>query len=234
MTELTSIAFIPDGNRRYAKKMGLNLFDGYFQGAQKAWDVLQWTLEYPHIKTGTFWALAIDNFKSRSKLELQVLFKIFEHELGKVKEGSLFDSHQIKLKFLGRTEMFPAHLQQKMARAEEFTENFKKKTMNVALCYSGQAEIVDAAKRLAQDLNTKKAKPEAIDERAFKDYLYSDFPDPDLIIRTGGQHRLSGFLSYQSAYSELYFMDKYWPQITQQDLSEAVDFYNSTQRNFGR
>jgi len=234
VTELTSIAFIPDGNRRYAKKMGLNLFDGYFRGAQKAWDVLQWTLNYPHIKTGTFWALALDNFRNRSQLELQVLFKIFEHELDKVKEGSLFDANQIRLKFIGRTSLFPQNLQQKMARAEEFTENFKNKTMNVALCYSGQAEVVDAAKHLARDIGSKKVSAESIDERAFKQYLYADYPDPDLIIRTGGQRRLSGFLSYQSAYSELYFMDKYWPELTQQDLAEAIDFYESTQRNFGK
>ncbi len=234
MAELTSIAFIPDGNRRYAKKMGLPLFDGYFQGAQKAWDVLQWTLEYPHIRTGTFWALALDNLRNRSQLELKVLFKIFEHELGKVKEGSLFDTHQIRLKFLGRTGLFPRNLQEKMKQAEAFTENFRNKTMNVALCYSGQAEVVDAAKRLAVDVSTKKIAPDAVDERAFKDYLYGDFPDPDLIIRTGGQHRLSGFLSYQSAYSELYFMDKYWPELTQQDLGQAIDFYNSAQRNFGK
>jgi len=214
--------------------MGLTLFDGYFQGAQRAWDVLQWTLAYPHIKTGTFWALAIDNFHSRSKLELKVLFKIFEHELDKVREDSLFDLHQIRLKFIGRTSMFPQPIQDKMARAEEFTENFKNKTMNVALCYSGQSEIVDAAKRFAGDVACGKVKAENVDERAFKDYLYADFPDPDLIIRTGGQHRLSGFLSYQSAYSELYFTPKYWPELTQQDLANAIDFYDSTQRNFGK
>lgn len=231
--ELNSIAFIPDGNRRYAKKFGINLAQSYRLGTQKAWDVLDWLVKYPVIKIGTFYTLSLENL-TRNKSELNVLFKIFERELGKVTEQSIFEKEGIKLKFLGRTDRFPRKIQLKMKEAEEFTENYKSKTINLALGYNGQAEIVDAAKKLAEEHKSNSLDLNTINETTFKNYLYSVFPDPDLIVRTGGTHRLSGFLTYQSAYSELYFINKYWPELQEKDLDAAVEDYYERQRRFGK
>lgn len=235
MTEqakLNSIAFIPDGNRRYAQKMGISLLKSYQLGTQKAWQVFDWIGKYNEIKVGTFWSLSLENFK-RAR-EIPVLFKIFEKELDKVKKSGLFENNGIRLKFIGRRSVFPKRLQQKILEAEKFTECFSNKVMNVALGYSGQAEIVDAACQFALDYKEGKADLESLDEEKFHEYLYGDFKDPDLIVRTSGVKRLSGFLPYQSAYSELYFMDKFWPEITETDLDDAVQDYYSRKRNFGK
>lgn len=204
--ELTSIAFIPDGNRRYMQKNNLPILAAYQAGTQKAWDVFSWLQDYPKIMVGTFWSLSLDNLKR--KAELPVLFKIFERELDRVKESGLFEKFSVRLRFLGRREVFSKELQQKMLAAEKFTENFGEKTMNVALGYSGQAEIVDASKKIAKDYALGKLDVEKLDEQGFRKYLYEDFEFPDLVVRTSGAQRLSGFLPYQSAYSELYFCKK--------------------------
>ena len=230
--ELNSIAFIPDGNRRYAQKVGISVLKSYQLGTQKAWQVFDWLNKYKEIKVGTFWSLSLENFK-RTK-EIPVLFRIFEKELDKVKSSGLFERNGIRLKFIGRQSVFPKRLQEKMRAAEQFTENFSNKLMNVALGYSGQAEIVDAAKAIALDYEEGKMNLDSLDEEKFHDYLYGDFTDPDLIVRTSGVKRLSGFLPYQSAYSELYFIDKYWPEITESDLDSAVQDYYARKRNFGK
>jgi len=121
-----------------------------------------------------------------------------------------------------------------MSAAEKFTENNKGKTINLCLGYNGQAEIVDAAKKLALAYKEGNIDISDIDEKHFTKFLYSDFAEPDLIIRTGQTQRLSGFLTYQSAYSELYFSNKYWPEFSEQDLRTAVDSYYERSRKFGK
>lgn len=231
--ELNSIAFIPDGNRRFAKQSGLQLFNAYNLGTQKAWDVMDWIAKYPQIKVGTFYTLSLENLYGR-KEELKILFKIFEHELDKVKEGSKVEANQIRLKFIGRLELFPKTLQEKIKKAEKFSENFSSKTINLAIGYNGQAEIVDAAKKIAEDFKANKIDLNSLDQEIFKKYLYSQFQEPDLIVRTSGTQRLSGFLTYQSSYSELYFINKFWPQLTEQDVDLAVQEFDARQRRFGK
>ena len=231
--ELNSIAFIPDGNRRYAKLAGYSLSNTYYSGTQKAWEVINWMKKYPKVKFGTFYTLSLENL-GRSNAELNVLFRIFEKELDKVRHQPIIQEGKIKLKFIGRREMFPKKLRVKMNDAEEFTENNKGKTINLALGYNGQSEIVDAAKKLAVDYKENNLDLEAMDENAFRKYLYADFEGPDLIIRTGQTQRLSGFLTYQSAYSELYFSGKLWPEFSEQDLKLAVDSYHERTRKFGK
>ena len=229
---LSSIAFIPDGNRRYAQSQGLNLLQSYSMGTQKSWDVLEWLTKYPSIKFGTFYTLSLENL-SRSALELKVLFKVFERELDKIKSRSILTDNNIKLKFIGKRDAFPKSLQQKMDKAEEFTENHKNKKIFLALGYNGQQEIVDAAKKIAIDYSNG-LDIESLNEKSFKKYLYADFPEPDLIIRTSGTKRLSGFMTYQSAYSELYFTEKHWPELTEKDIDTAIKDYNLRQRKFGK
>lgn len=230
---LNSIAFIPDGNRRYATKTGASLLQSYQIGTQKAWDVLDWLVKYPKIKTGTFYTLSLENFQ-RSNLELSALFRIFDKELDRIKEKTVFEEHDIALKFVGELKKFPKKLQDKMLSAQELTADFTKRTIYLALGYNGQNEIVQAAKQLALDYHYGQADLENVDEKTFRKYLYSDFGNPDLILRTSGTKRLSGFLTYQSAYSELCFVDKLWPELEEQDLATAVSEYEARNRKFGK
>lgn len=230
---LNSIGFIPDGNRRYAQMQGYNLLQAYNAGTEKAWDVLEWLTKYPQIKVGTFWMLSTENL-ARSRAELAILFKIFEKQLDKVQKTDIFNTHDIRLRFIGRTEEFPTALKEKMNEAETHTENNKARTINLALGYGGRAELLDAAKKLAQEHRNKNLDLNTINEDSFKNYLYSNFQDPDLIVRTSGTKRLSGFLPYQSAYSELCFLDKYWPELTEQDVAQAINSYEEKERRFGR
>jgi undecaprenyl diphosphate synthase len=230
---LSSIAFIPDGNRRFAMQSGINFLKAYQLGTKKAWDVMHWLEEYPNVRDGTFWMLSLENMQKR-KAELSVLFKIFDRELEKVKKSGYFEANQVRLRFFGKIEMLPNKLVEKISKAEQFTADFKKKTINLALGYSGRMEIVDAAKKLAADLKENKIGLGEVNENSFKKYLYAAFPDPDLIIRTSGAMRLSGFLPYQSAYSELYFCNHYWPEFSQQDLRDAIGSFEERQRNFGK
>ena len=229
---LESIAFIPDGNRRYARKAGVNFLEAYSLGTKKAWDVMHWLEDYPKVKSGTFWMLSLENARKR-KAELAILYKIFDRELSKVKESGYFEANQVRLKFFGRLEMLPKKLCQKMREAEDFTQDFKKRTINLALGYSGRAEIVDAAKRLAAEAKAGKVDLEKVDEERFENYLYLE-QEPDLVVRTSGEQRMSGFLPYQSAYSELYFCKHYWPEFTEQDLAEAIEDFGARKRNFGK
>ena len=229
---LNSIAFIPDGNRRYARKVGVNYAKSYQLGTRKAWEVIDWLKEYPQIKAGTFYTLSLENL-ARGKLELRVLLKLFEMELDRVKKSRVFEEQGIKLKFLGRLDSLPKKIRQKISDAEELTADFEKKQVNLALGYNGQAEIVDAAKAFAEQYKQGEANLEDLDETSFSNYLYSP-AQPDLIVRTSGTQRLSGFLTYQSAYSELYFSEKFWPEFQEQDLGDAVQEFSARERRFGK
>jgi len=230
---LNSIAFIPDGNRRYASRANVSLAEAYKLGTEKAWDVLGWLAAYPMIKVGTFYTLSLENL-ARKGHEKAILFKIFERELDSVKERSVLSENGIQLKFLGRRDVFPQVIRQKMGEAEELTADNGKRTINLALGYNGQSEIVDAAKKFAQSCRLGEISPSELNEKTFRNYLYGNFPDPDLIVRTSGTQRLSGFLTYQSAYSELCFVDKYWPELQQQDLDRIVSDYSERDRRFGK
>lgn len=230
---LKSIAFIPDGNRRFAKKQGIRLESAYEMGTQKSWKVLEWLAKYPTVKFGTFYTLSLENMR-RQKNELGLLFAIFERALDRARNEPFLDTNGIRVLFSGRRELFPQSLQKKMRELEAHTESNSEKTVNLALGYSGQHEIVDAAKRVAADVQAGKLNAHDFDEAAFRAYLYQDLPDPDLIIRTSGTQRLSGFLTYQSAYSELYFSPKFWPEFNEADLDAAIESYSLQQRNFGK
>ena len=229
---LNSIAFIPDGNRRYARKIGVNYAKAYQLGTQKAWEVIDWLKTYPKIKTGTFYTLSLENL-ARSRLELRVLLKLFEKELDSVKKKSVVDGEGIRFKFVGRTESLPLKIQSKIKEVEDYTSQFDKKQINLALGYSGQAEIVDAAKKFAEQYKSGEASLDSLNEESFSEYLYSA-AKPDMIVRTSGTQRLSGFLTYQSAYSELYFTEKFWPEFQEQDLEQAVNEFSARERRFGK
>ena len=231
---LQSIAFIPDGNRRYAKTHRISLIQSYQMGTQKAWDVIDWLKPYKHIKSGTFYTLSLENL-TRKKTEIGLLLKVFEKEIDKALNSPIFEENDLSVQFVGRLSAFPKKIRDKMKKLQTRTENYQSKTINLALGYSGQAEISDAAKQFAEDYKNNKISLSEMDEKKFRDYLYNPtLQDPDLIIRTSGTQRLSGFLTYQSAYSELSFVNKYWPEFERSDLDFAVRDFENRQRNFGK
>ena len=202
-------------------------------GTQKAWEVVEWLSAYPKIASGTFYTLSLENMQ-RSKEELDVLFKIFNRELEKVFTTNFFERNGIALKFMGRLHLFPKPLREKMERAQKETENNSTRIINLAMAYNGRTEILDAAKRLAVDAREGRVNVNELDEETFKQYLYAPLADPDLIIRTSGTQRLSGFLAYQSVYSELYFCSKYWPEFSKEDLTLAITDFDERSRRFGK
>ncbi len=230
--ELNSIAFIPDGNRRFATANGLSLLSAYTLGTKKAWDVLEWLVDYPKIKFGTFYTLSLENV-TRSKYELAVLFKIFENELDKAKKNEFLFEHGISLRFVGKKDVFPQKIQEKMLEVENIMQDNKERTIYLAIGYNGQQEIVDAAKKIVE-AQKNGFSIDTLDKDSFKQFLYNQSKEPDLIIRTSGTKRLSGFLTYQSAYSELCFIDKYWPEIEKKDLEIAIEDFHERNRKFGK
>ena len=231
--KLSSVGIIPDGNRRYAKAHNMNLVQAYSVGTGRAWDMLNWISGYKDIKVGTFYTLSLENL-TRSRLELSALLKIFDSQLDKVFKENVFEEKGIRLKFIGRISSLPDSLRKKISMVEDYTSQFNGTVIQLALGYSGRAEIVDAARALAIDYKKGKTDLDSINEESFKNYLYSEARDPDLVIRTSGTKRLSGFLTYQSAYSELYFSDKYWPEFGKKDFKKAIDSYQERKRNFGK
>jgi undecaprenyl diphosphate synthase len=231
--DLNSFAIIPDGNRRYAFANNISLTQAYLQGTKKAWNAFEWLTEFKSINSVTFYTLSQENL-TRSKEELGVLFKIFEKELIKAINKTNSLNNSFKIKFIGNKNFFPEKTQEKMIELEELTLDNKEKTLALAIGYNGQNEILDATKKIAEQIQLKQLTAEQITPELFKKNLYSELPFPDLILRTSGTQRLSGFLTYQSAYSELVFLNKYWPEITQQDINKVVNEFNSRERRFGK
>jgi len=232
---LETIAFIPDGNRRYAKKENITLEKSYFLGTRKAWDVLQWMTKYKDIKNGIFYTFSLKNFQ-RNKNEQSILLKLFEKELDlmiKKERQEFLKKNKIKIRFIGKKELFSKVLQNKMSFVEELTAKNGSRTIFLAIGYDGQEEIITAIKRFVKDVENGKRNSNELNEKKFLDYLYLPL-EPDLIIRTSPEKRLSGFLTFQSAYSELAFIDKFWPDVEEKDLAQIINSFEKRDRRFGK
>ena len=213
------VGLILDGNRRWAAARNLKPWYGHKIGAKKVWDLIRWCRELG-IKTLTIYAFSLDNFK-RPQREVNEIFNIFREELQKLKNNDQVKRESIRIKFIGRLNLIPKDLQEAMKELEEVTKNNNSLTVNIAIAYGGKGEIVDAAKKIAEKVMKGELLPKDINENLFQKYLYTSHlqnPDVDLIIRTSGEKRLSGFLLWQSAYSELVFLDVYWPDFRKIDL----------------
>jgi len=229
------IAIILDGNRRWAQEHSLEPWIGHYYGADKAKDVLKWCLDL-NVKTITLYAFSTENFQ-RPKEEVERLMQLFKKKLQEVIKSEEIHKHRVRVKVIGRINLLPQDLQEMIKTVEEETKNYDERFLNIAIAYGGRAEIVDAARKIAQEVAEGKLSPNDIDEKIFEQYLYTSFlpkQDPDLIIRTSGEERLSGFLLYQSAYSELCFLDVYWPEFRRIDLLRAIRTYQKRKRKFGR
>jgi tritrans,polycis-undecaprenyl-diphosphate synthase [geranylgeranyl-diphosphate specific] len=228
------IGVILDGNRRWAAERLLPQWQGHQSGAEKGIDLTAWCLELG-IDTLTAYIFSTENFE-RSRSEVDQIFSIVEETAKQLEHDKRMDENEVRIKAIGRIELLPERIQSILTRIEDQTKNYRRHFLNIAIAYGGRAEIVDAAKKIALDLKAGKISPDQIDEENFRNYLYTAHlpnPYPDLIIRTSGQERLSNFLLWQSAYSELFFIDVYWPGFRKIDLLRAIRTYQRRKRTYG-
>jgi len=228
------IAIILDGNRRWASEKVLNPWLGHEKGAEKVEQLLDWCLKL-NVKSVTLYTFSTENFR-RSGDEVEEIMRIAGERFRKLLTDKRIHGDRIRVKVIGRVNLLPEGLQQLIADVEKATQNYDKHFLNFAFAYGGRAEILDAAKRIAEEVHEGKLDPEEVNEKTFEQHLYtSHMPnqDPDLIIRTSGEERLSGFLLWQSAYSELCFLDVYWPDFRAIDLLRAVRTFQKRKRRFG-
>ena len=176
----------------------------------------------------TLYAFSIENF-NRNRAEVDALMRIFKENLEELADRKTLD---YKINFIGRTQLFDAELQESMKRLREKTSANKYRA-NFAMAYDGRAEIVDAVKEIATAVKDRTILPDCIDEKTIEECLYLQ-SNPDLIIRTSGEQRISGFLLWQASYAELYFCEKNWPDFSKKDLENAVKEYSARQRRFGK
>ncbi len=229
------IAVILDGNRRWALEHSLNPWMGHRQGAEKVEELLDWCLEMG-VKSVTLYAFSTENFR-RSPKEVEEIMKIAEEKLRKLLTDKRIHENNVKVKVIGRRNLLPKSLRKLADEVEESTKNYNKHFLNIALAYGGRAEIVDAARKIAERVEKGEIESKQIDEKLFEKFLYTAHlpkQDPDLIIRTSGEERLSGFLLWQSAYSELCFLDIYWPEFRKIDLLRAIRTFQKRKRRFGK
>ena len=229
------IAIILDGNRRWASHRSLNTQAGHLHGAERVNELLDWCLDLG-VKYITLYAFSTENF-SRTPMEVQEVMDIIEEKFREILTDERTHSNEVHVKVIGRVELLPTTLQKLVREVEETTRKYQRQFLTIALAYGGRAEIVDATKKIAEKVSSGELDIEEIDEDAFEKFLYTAHmpqPDPDLIIRTSGEERLSGFLLWQSAYSELYFLDMFWPDFRRIDLLRAVRTYQHRRRRFGR
>ena len=216
-----------DGNSRWAKRRGLSRLEGHRAGAKNFRDVVEVFAEH-NIEYLTLFAFSTENW-GRPRSEVRSLLRIFKEMIDS--EVKLLHEKGIRVSYLGRLHRLSVELQQKVKRAVELTKNNTRMTLCIAFDYGAKDEILDAVRRLLAD----GVSPEEIDEVSLRERLYvPEMPDPDLIIRTGGEMRLSNFLLWQAAYSELYFTEVLWPDFNRTEIDKALVPYASRQRHFGK
>jgi tritrans,polycis-undecaprenyl-diphosphate synthase [geranylgeranyl-diphosphate specific] len=228
------VGIIPDGNRRWAREKGLSTYEGHYYGYEKLKDVLKWLweLKIPYV---TVFAMSTENCLYRSREEVENLFKIIKQGLWELLNLKEVHENRVRVAVIGKLELVPGDIRELVKKLEESTANYSDHHLTVALCYGGRQEIVDAVKAIGRDIYLGRLTPEEVSEDTFSKYLYTrGIPDVDLIIRTSGEERISNFLLWQSAYSELYFCDVYWPEFRKIDLWRAIRTFQKRERRFGR
>jgi short-chain Z-isoprenyl diphosphate synthase len=232
------IGLILDGNRRFAIEKKLKtITEGHRMGADKLDEVLSWCEELK-IRTITIWVFSTENL-SRSPEEVRGLLQVIEWKIQELAHNPLTHKRRMKIKAIGKMELLPETTRRVIDEAEKATENYDNLFLNIALGYGGRQEIADAFKDLVRKKLSRGASLEDIIGQLTPDeigrHLYTlDLPDPDLIIRTSGEIRLSGFLLWQSAYSEFHFCDVYWPAFRKIDFLRAIRSFQQRERRFGK
>jgi len=234
-TKPEHVAIILDGNRRWAAHKALISWIGHRHGADNLDDLMDWCLELD-VKIITLYAFSTENF-NRPPKEIEEIMNLIEEKLCSILKNERIHENKIRVKAIGRIDLLPSSIQEVIQQVEETTKMYNERFLNIALAYGGRAEIVDATKKIAKKVKKGELKPSQINEKLFEKYLYTAHmprQDADLIIRTSGEERLSGFLSWQSAYSELCFVDINWPDFRRIDLLRAVRTYQRRKRRFGK
>ncbi len=227
------VGLILDGNRRFARQHGSDApWYGHHKGAQKVIEVLKILWE-AGVKVCTLYAFSVENFQRKSD-EVSEIMDILKARFLEIVDNPDVHKHQVRVAAIGRVDLLPDELREAIQAAEEETKHYTESLLNVAVGYSGRGEVVDAVKAIGRKIQDGKLDPSTIDEALIAKHLYTkDTPDPDLIIRTSGEERLSGFLLWQSAYSELYFAQVYWPAVRRIDIWRALRSYGQRSRRFG-
>jgi short-chain Z-isoprenyl diphosphate synthase len=230
------VGVILDGNRRWARAQGREPVDAYRLGAEKLDEVLAWCVDLG-IPAVTLWACSTENL-GRTPEQVHGLLSVIEGKLSALAEDPRIHRRRIRVRAVGKLDLLPDTTLAAIRRAEQATEGYAETLLTFALAYGGRQEIADAVGRLVRDRAKQGATldeiVEAVTQEEISRYLYApDLPDPDLIIRTSGEVRLSGFLLWQSAYSEFYFCDVHWPEFRLIDFLRAIRSYQQRDRRFG-
>ncbi len=225
-----TLAVIPDGNRRWSSKHKLSLLNGYGIGVKKLIEFDEWCNIFG-IKSVTVWILSKENL-SRSKEEVGILFKIYRKLANDKNLIAQLHKNQTRLQIVGDINVLPSDIVKSLRKLEAQTEGYQRRILNLLVGYGGRDDILHAAKKAAMEfMNKSTAKFEDLFQRSL---ISCGIADIDLIIRTSGEQRLSGFMPWQSNYSELYFSKKLWPDFTKNDLKRALSEYSRRQRRFGK
>jgi undecaprenyl diphosphate synthase len=220
------VAFIPDGNGRWAEQRGLTRLEGHRAGVNNIRAIIK-SLDAKGVKYVTWYAFSTENWR-RPAVEVDGIFHILEELF--IKESLELHKNGVRIQHIGNMDGLTVSLQKAVNDSVKLTAANKGMTLGIALNYGGRAEILDAIRKIV----SAGLKPEKLDEKNFRKYLYdSDLPDVDLVIRTGGEYRTSNLLIWQTAYSEYYFTPVLWPDFTEGELDKALLDYSQRQRRFG-
>jgi len=219
-----------DGNGRWARKRGLPRTEGHKEGIKTVERIIEAGIEQG-IEILTLYAFSLENWK-RPSTEVRALMQLLREFL--IEKREFLKKERVKLISIGERKRLPMSLQRELEKTEELTKDNKGLILNIALSYGSRREIVNAVKKIAQEVKEGRLNIERISERTFSHYLYTKtLPDPDLLIRTSGELRISNFLLYQISYTELYFTPKLWPDFQKEDLLEAIANFKKRKRRFG-
>jgi tritrans,polycis-undecaprenyl-diphosphate synthase [geranylgeranyl-diphosphate specific] len=227
------LGLIMDGNRRFARDHGLLVEEGHLKGKDKLEELLNWCLE-AGIRILTVYALSTENL-NRSNAEVSQLMDLFADAFREIARDARVHRHHIHVAAIGDRSVLRTDVVEAIDLAEAATKDYSDYFYNVAIAYGGREEIVRAIRRLATQVAAGTLRPDEIDDRKVSENLYTaNLPDPDLVLRTSGEERISNFLLWQVAYSELYFADVMWPGLTKTDFLRAIRAFQLRRRNFGK
>jgi|TARA_B110000014_G_scaffold264202_1_gene264054 tritrans,polycis-undecaprenyl-diphosphate synthase [geranylgeranyl-diphosphate specific] len=229
------VAIILDGNRRWAKHNLTLQKKGHFKGADTVENLLDWCEEFD-IKIITLYVLSAENLDRKNE-ELDYLYDLIKVRLEKLYNDPRIHKNQMRVKAIGRIELLPDSMKDVLRRLDDITKDYNKHFLNIAIAYGGQNELVDAVKKIGEQIKGGKLDSKDINKEVIESNLYtSHLPQssPDMILRTSGEKRMSGFLLWQSAYSELVFLDIFWPEFRKIDLMRAIRTFQTRKRRSGK
>ena len=225
------IAVIMDGNGRWARSRGKTRIEGHIAGVDSVRDVVEASTELG-IKFLTLFTFSTENWK-RPKNEVSALMRLLIRVIGR--ETRTLHENNIRLNVIGEINLLPDKVRSTLQETMDLTKNNKKLVLNIALSYSGQWDIAQACKAISFDIQEGRLKPESVDEQLFASYLSTaSMPDPELLTRTSGEYRISNFMLWQCAYSEIYFTNSYWPDFNRLQLYDAIREFQNRERRFGQ